>query len=291
MRGNFGGNDFNLPSLNKISFEQGVTRAKNVIKKEEVPFEKFESFFGSENIHADKAYVANRKEKFEKNKIDEYGSNCATILEAITHMRFKKGDWIDGLQAIKTNEFDDIAHGIDEVLRVINPETKEEMTLAIDILSVGGGPLNEGIEKKMERIHNDIVSDHLPEVKYFLDEETGKVGIKDIPRIIIAADVKTVQELNELWMEKNMEKLAKHPLRIQILEKFIEQGNVFGSFARRNERIEIAKKYDAIRLWAKEKLKEKIGVNQQYWNDNASFTISNALYRFKEPNKQVRASK
>jgi len=289
----FGRSGRNLPPINAVSLEQGAQQAKEVIKREEVSFEKFESIFGSENIRADKAYVENRKELFKKNQIDECGSNSATIFEAILHMRLKKGEWIDGVQAIKTNEFDDIANGIDEVLRVIDPETKEKrIAFAIDALTVGGGPLNVGIEKKMNRIHEDITSNKLPKIKYFLDEETKNVGIENLPRIVVAADVKTMEELNELWMEKSdRNKLVRHPLQLQILEQIIEQSNQFSMFAKRDGKDEIAEKYNSIRLWARKKLEEKRKINKDFWNDNARQVISNSLYMFKDTTQAAKKNK
>lgn len=284
MRGCFSGNGFESRSLNGVSFEQGVAQAKNIIKKKAIPFEPFEPIFGTESVRADKARVANLKEQFKKGKqIDDYGTNCGTIFEAILHMRLEKGDWIDGVHAKKTNEFDDFVHGIDEVVRVVDPETnKEKFSFAVDALTVGGGLLNVGIEKKMNKIENDIKLGHLPEVKYFLDEQTGQVGIKDIPKIVIAAGVNTIQDLNESWMERNMQEVAKHPLQIQILEQIIEQAKIIGDFAKRNGREEIAKKYEAIYRWAKNKLAEKTKHMRSDWNDNGSSVISNALYPFKE---------
>ena len=283
MRGCFSGN-FESRSLNSVSFEQGMKRAESIIQKEAVPFEKFEPIFGADVVRADKAHVANLKERFKKGKqIDAYGSNCGTIFEAILHMRLKKGDWISNVDAIKPNEFDDFTHGMDEVVRVINPETKKQETVfAIDALTVGGGPLNVGVVKKMDRIKEEVVSNHLPEIKYFLNEETGEVGIKNIPRIVVAADTKTMQGLNELWMERNGEELAKHPLQIQILEQIIEQAVAIGSFAKRNGQNEIAEKYDAIRMWAKKKLNESSKRARTDWNDDASSVVSNALWPFKE---------
>lgn len=284
MRGFFGGNGFESRSLNSVSFEQGVQQAKNIITKKAVPYEKFEPIFGEESIRADKAHVANLKEQFKKGKqIDDYGSNCGTIFEAILHMRLEKGDWIDGVRATKPNEFDDFVHGIDEVVQIIHPETKkEEAVFAIDALTVGSGLLNVGIEKKMNRIENDIKMGHLSEIKYFFDEETGKIGIKDIPKVIIAAGTHTIQELNESWMEKDMDEIRRHPLQIQILEQIIEQSGIISSFAERNDRKEIAEKYRAIYTWAKKKLAERTRVMHSDWNDNGSSVISNALYPFKE---------
>ena len=285
MRGYFNENNFGFHLLNGVSINQGRKRADAYIAREEVPFEKFETIFGPEVIRADKAYVANCDEHFKKGeKIDEYGSDSSRVLEAIFHLMAKKGlmNKANDIKPIKTNKYDDY-HGIDEIFQIINPETSEEkMSMAIDVLSVGGGPLNVGIEKKMNKIQHDISSNHLPIVKYFFDEKTGKVGISDIPKVVIAADLKTIEDLNELWMERNIPEIVKHPLQIQIFEQIIEQAAAFSSFAKRNGRNEIAEKYDTVRMWAKKKISETSKYVRTDWNDNAFPVISNALYPFKD---------
>jgi len=288
MRDYFGRNNFGPRFLDdKISFEQGVQRAKNIIKKEAIQYEQLEPFFGSETIKVDRARVANAEEQFRQGKqIDAYGSNCGTIFEAILHLRLKKNDWITDStdEAKRTNPVDDFFNHIDELVGLENEKKDKKIFFAIDALTVGGGPLNVGIEKKMDRIQDEIVSGQLPKIKYFLDEKTGEVGKKDVPRIVIAADIKTVQELNELWMEGDKEKLAKHPLQIQMLEQIIEEAGIFSSFAKRKGKDEIAKKYDEIRAETKRRLSKITKHIYTDWNDNGSSVVSNALYPFKQIN-------
>jgi len=288
MRGCFSGDGyksgFESRSLQNVSFEQSVVRAKKVIAQEAVPFDLFEDKYGHDTVRSDKAYVANRNERFARGeKIDDYGTNCAKIFEAILHMRLKKEDWVNGVQAIKTNEFDDIAKGVDEAVRILDPETKKELgAFAIDAMITGGGPLNVTVEKKMQRIHEEILKNELPSVKYFFDPETGALGLERLPRIVVGADTKTIQEINEMWMENNKEGMRAHPLQIQIFEQIIEQAKEIGGFAERNGQIDIAKKYEEIKKWAKKQLAERTKKIDPSWNDNAMFVISNSLFPFKD---------
>ena len=275
---------FGKRSDDSVSFEQGAEQAKKIIAREAISFDSLESKYGVQEIRKDKTYVANRKECFSQGKkIDAYGENCAKIFEAILHMRLKKQEWLDGIQAVKTNEFDDIAAGVDEAVRVFDSETKKEFcSFAVDAMITGGGPLNIAVEKKMRRIQEEILRNELPSVKYFFDPETESLGLKNLPRFVVGADMKTINELNEMWLEHQKEEMRNHPLQTEILEQLIEQAKEIGDFADRNGKHDIAKKYKDVQMWARKKLSEKTKNVANAFGDNATFVISNSLYPFRE---------
>ena len=80
--------------------------------------------------------------------------------------------------------------------------------------------------------------------KYFKSDKTHYMGsLSQIPRVIIGADSKTVQELGELWLKRKNKELAEHQIQFQILDQILIQLESFEEYAEECNQPEIAEIY------------------------------------------------
>lgn len=191
--------------------------------------EDFVKLYGIEKVEKDKKYVEEMEEIFKKNN-DKESAKKATILEYIIYEQSELGDWL-GKKAItqKTSRTDDIRNGIDIAVE-FEEENKvfEYLGLAIDV------SFGDELLKKFNRIKKEIDSGELAKIEYFRSQNIAK-EINNVPRVVVAVDGKTLNDLIELWSEKNEDsktKLAAHPVQIQILNELFIQLKIFEQYAR-----------------------------------------------------------
>ena len=152
---------------------------------------------------------------------------------------------------LETSEFDDIRAGIDAVVEILRGGAFSHLGLAIDV-TYG----KQQIEKKLERIRNEIDYYDLPRVKYFISQGgdfKGELG--NIPRVVIAVSRKQINELASLWLNIDFlrkrvhadkagktanlrarlrelqTKLVNHPLQIEVLAQIELQLETFANYA------------------------------------------------------------
>lgn len=156
----------------------------------------------------------------------------AAAFEALIMINAELCNWFGpDATTICVSEYDDIKNGVDFVIKF-----SDGVMIAVDVTASG-----RGLNKKFGRIEEEINSGKLANLKYFYDENTGERGmLKDIPRVIIAADGKTINGLGELWLGSKKDKydkkskqfsLERHPIQMQILEEIKLQLEFFIEYA------------------------------------------------------------
>jgi hypothetical protein len=189
----------------------------------------FIKLHGEEKVKKDQEYVEKMERIFKVNNKSE-SSKKATILEYIIYEQSELGEWL-GKKAVtqKTSRTDDIRNGIDIAVEFEkDTEDSEYLGLAIDV------SFGDELMKKFQRIKDEIDSGKLAKLEYFRSQNIAK-EITDVPRVIVAVDGKTLNELIELWSEKSEDsktKLAAHPVQIQILNELFIQLKIFEQYAR-----------------------------------------------------------
>lgn len=192
--------------------------------------------YGAENVAADKAEVARLEKIFADNSNEqiERAKRTATILEAIIHDQFEMSDWFGpNARTIKPSRYDDIKNGIDTIVEIEKEnEPKSHMALAIDVT------FSTDMEEKFARIKKEIDQERLAKIKYF-NSDTHRGEVSQKPRVIIGADIDTIDELAALWTDGSKEsrdRLAKHPIQIVLLDQILNQLEYFKVYAQRNKK-------------------------------------------------------
>lgn len=248
------------PDSNKVfqdlAINDAFRKAKEVLGEEIIKPNQFEYLYGKEVINTDEKYVLEKEAEFSKNRDPdkEHVEELATVFEGIIHEQAELNEWLGPeVTTIKTSRYDDIKNGVDSVAEFREgPIATSHLAFAIDITFSGD------TTKKFNRIREEIDRGELARVKYFVSEHTGFMGeLGKIPRVVVGADIRTLKELSELWLERDNKALAAHPIQFQILEEVLIQLEAFEKYATRNKKHELALKFDNSRKIIEKILEEK----------------------------------
>lgn len=238
-------NPFESHTPESFGLGRAYERAEKALQQDVIDMEQFEDLYGQKQVERDRAYVEDRKTRFERDNSPEEKDRkrLATIFEAIMHEQIELSDWL-GPEAhtVKTCEFDDIANGVDEIVEVRKEEEgPTRLALAIDVT------FNAQVERKMQRIcDEDIGKERLARVKYFYSEEEPdfRGELSNVPRVVVGIGREAVRELAELWMQGEKQALARHPVQWAILEEIQLQVHAFRDYAAAQDKSIAARAYE-----------------------------------------------
>ncbi len=226
--------------LDRLLFEQAWKKARHTLAEAAVKMEKFKHLY---NVGKDLELVKKREVRFleEKTPTELETDKIATVLEAIIYTQIKSNDWLgESAHIMKTCRFDDIENKVDSLIEFRKEERSASyLGLAIDVT------MESEMSDKFDEIRKEIDSGKLSTIKYFDSEYTNTLGEKSqIPRVIVAADSKSIKELTGLWLEGKKEALANHPMLFQMLEEILLQLKKFREYAESKEKYELVDIYD-----------------------------------------------
>lgn len=237
----------------------------------------FRDLYGAANVEADLKYVKEMEERFrqERNPHLEGARQLAEIFEAIVCEQAELSDWF-GPDAFtsRTSRYDDIKNGVDVVAEFQETETAaSHLALATDVM------IGRGLYKKLGRIKQEIVQGKLTRIKYFISETMNIRGeLSQIPRVVIGAEAKTVEELGRLHLAGDKKALAKHPIQFQILEGIALQLDAFGEYAKKIKRDDIAKIYEHMsKVIQNIRIKKLSGMKDTGWRDEVFLDLKGKL--------------
>jgi len=202
--------------------------------------EEFVNYYGEKNVEEDIEYVKKREKEFSNRIEDEnYNKKLATIFEAIILEQIYFSEWLgEDTETYASSLFDDFAKGVDVIVEFNNNEDDSDfLAFAVD------ATFESDMSRKFKIIKNSIEKG-ISEVKYF--SHNGEIGLKNLPRFVVGADAKTINELVELWLSDDKHAFGEHPIQIQILEEIISQAKFFKEYAIGVDRNEIASKYNEV---------------------------------------------
>jgi hypothetical protein len=211
-------------------------RAKNLIEKSRFKLNDFKDSHHEKMITEDTATVQEIEHEREINgHIETEHDRIATIFEALFHQHVEVSNWLgEGVVSYKTSKFDDYINHVDSVLGV---EIKDRGLTARSYVALGIDVTTSEhfLDKKFERIFNEIRRKTTTEVRYFAtNPEDGpqfKGRLLNLLRLVVGADVDTVKALSELWLKGNNRELGNHPIQHQIIEELIMQCGAFRQYA------------------------------------------------------------
>jgi len=190
----------------KLKLESPVEKAhKSLMRnKEYVDIRKFSDLYGESVIEEDAKRVEDLEKTFEKEDTPEKkeSKKLADSFEVLISQLAELENWLGEDMFLKeTSKFDDLINGVDMVAESIKEGRFSHLGLAIDV-TFSRNPATIGA--KIRRILGEIRSGVLAKVKYFDSEEADIRGeLRNIPRVVVGTDKKTLNELADLWLRRN----------------------------------------------------------------------------------------
>ncbi len=267
--------------MRDLSLDQAHALAQEKLAKQEIKPEEFKGFYDAGMIAADMAYVEKMKAGF--GEPDEAKKN-ATIFEAIVHEQIELNEWLgSNVRTIRPSAYDDIKNGVDSIVE-IKPKARDpqHLALAIDVT------FSPDIEDKFSRIEDSIRSGDLGYIRYF---RSGRFRgeLKHVPMVVVGADMETVRQLSELWLNKKNAQLGRHPIREVFVEEITQQLKAFAEFARAVDRPEAEAVYTQALEIVRAALKSREPDTRQIKSadaetreDSVSLAMQDYLKRLKE---------
>lgn len=186
---------------------------------------KYGNDYSKESIDKDKLYIKKTREKIdEKNSSfgrdaldrNEGGFQLSEILQAMIVDRLNK-KWFKEISTIMTSDYDDLHVGMDAIMK----RQKGYLGVSFDFTVTNKD--TKIYDKLKKEWANNIAGGKIPVVKYFTDYDTKEKGRLLVPKFIIGASKKDVEELANAYLTDNTEVLENHPLKYVILLQIEEQ--------------------------------------------------------------------
>ncbi len=235
----------------------------------------FTDLYGERNVEDD----LNKVKDYEKKFSPDANKKTAEVFEAIM-LTGELHNWFgEKAETIKTSRFDDIINGTDMIVEFEEdaPRRFSHLGVAVDVTF---GTVS--LEKKFDRIKKEIDSGKLAKIKYFHSQKEHFRGERsNIPRVIIGVEYDKVVELAALWLRKENDKLAKHPVQRLILEEAALELEVLRNYCERTGKAELIPLYEKDLIIIKNILKNKnwVKFDDELSNDKVFGGIKDCLMK------------
>jgi len=214
----------------------------------------FLTIYEQSQINEDKKYVQALEKDFDQSNSDLAKKNkkIGTILEALLYNQIEQNLILGmNVHTISTCKYDDYHNKVDTVMELLPEESDEykHLALAYDATLTSN---TDALTKKINTIKRDITNGRLANVKYFKSENSDKLSLENIPKLIIGIDMINLESVIRLWRatmnnEKGSnEKLINHPFRLIIIDQIILQLEYFVEYANSVNQKDVAREYERI---------------------------------------------
>jgi hypothetical protein len=222
-------------------YKYAKERADRVVRDSTMDRHRFIEFYGSQKIDDADRYVAEMQAKFasQETEEDRMQKQAADIFEAMLHDQSKH--WLgEDVTMHKTDPYDDIKHGIDEVMEWRGEfGSPAHMGLSIDVTFSA----SIGTEKKIRGIIDSIDRGELPTITFF--EGKGIRGeLTEVPKVVVGAGKQTLHSLTRMWVKSKEGAMIPHPMGWLMYQELLQQCAAYRDYARGKGRRDIADKYD-----------------------------------------------
>lgn len=187
---------------------------------------KHENDYTEESVNKDKKYVVDKRKKFdEKNSSNglqnleakENGFALSEMLQAMVVDRINK-DWLNEFKAEMTSDYDDLAVGVDAVLK---HKEGQYLGASFDFTITKQEVI---IEKKLkDNWEYSIEKGEVPTVKYFEDPDTHIKRRITTPKFIIGGTKEDVEDMARAYLNNDEDSLVNHKFQYMIIEQMYEQ--------------------------------------------------------------------
>jgi len=222
---------FEASSLERVDREKAHKKAESVLSGR-VKESDFVDVYGEQEVARDLEKVEELKRKFVGDQTPESAETkkIADIFEAIVLEHGELSEWFgENGFTVGVSEYDDFINGVDMVVEFCKVEKSEtpHLALGMDVT------FTSDTTAKFDRLREQIENGQLAKVKYFSSEHSNiRGGMDNIPEVIVGVDRKTVEELMELWLEKDNRALEGHRVQIMILKEIEAQLRTFAEYSK-----------------------------------------------------------
>jgi len=252
-------------NINQRPLSLIVKNAERIIKKypDRIYEDSFVNIYEDSEIKADIEYALRMEKEFDKDQSQESkdAKKIADAIEIVVNHHIELSNWLYKTFTYKTSKYDDIKNGIDTILEFINEDNKNDSTflgVAFDIT------YKNDVRDKFLRIKKEIEDKKINKVKYFESQESNYKGqIENVPRLIIGLDIKTGEELIELFLERRggKEKLGNHFFQFELIDELLFQLEIFITYSDEVGNNKAYNSYNKIKEKLLETKKEKDKLN------------------------------
>lgn len=186
---------------------------------------KFENEYTKEQIELDKSEAKKKRQAHELENLSkgekqfnylEGGFQLSEILQAMIVDRLNN-NWFEDIKSIMTSDFDDLTVGIDSIMK---HKKGGILGLSIDFTVTKEKQI---IYDKLKREWENVKTGKITTIKYYQDPDTLEKGKLLVPKFIIIASKKDVEELAKAYIENDLETLKNHPFKYLFLQQIEEQ--------------------------------------------------------------------
>jgi len=180
----------------KKNLEIAYKKAFDLLNRERINPNEFKGLYGDKILEKHSEYVAQRQQKFETTNTPEQieAQKYAMVFEAIIHDQIDMNSWLgEHATAQKASWYDDLKNGVDEIIEFEQTEASPNAHLALGVDVTFG----KGIFDKMNDIKMRIDGGNIGVIKYLLTD-TYRGEMKNVPRVVIGADMKNLNEIIKL---------------------------------------------------------------------------------------------
>jgi hypothetical protein len=255
-------------SLDKPWEKLAEDKADKIMEEKTPKLQNFKGLleYVRDNIDEDREKVDELLEKFGENETNKK----AKILEA---MILDQGEsWFGSdVKIEKTATFDDFINAVDLVLG------EGELAVAVDVTY--GSNI---VEKKLERIKEEIDADKLRDIKYYRTFKNGvpkRCKLHQVPRIVIGMETNAVDNLSAAWVRGDSEYLKNSEVQYILLDQMETELRKMAHYSEQVGSKEAADKYNnALDIVEKILKTKEIPVGESDWlEDRVSKGIKRGL--------------
>ncbi len=234
--GEGGGGRFSREGQDSLEFDQTLLKFEREMEKpERIDPNDFVDLYGAQNVANDLAYVKGIEDSIKRTDTTEQKNldRISSVFESLLVDRIELDNWFGAdTSTISSSRYDDIRNGIDLIAEIGEEDSSavSHLGLAVDIT------YSTHLEKKFDRIRQEILSKKLSTIKYFQSSDQAFMGqLSNVPRVVIGVQKDTIGELMKLTLGKKNRELASHPVQHQILSEIRLQLHVFAEFAQKQK--------------------------------------------------------
>ncbi len=216
--------------------ERGLEKVRGLQEDFRIRESNFEDLYGHGAVVADIALVSNLRDEIARRETsteDRQIARVSAVLEGMMMDQIECADWLGPNMFTQfASEYDDYMNGIDIIVERENDQGNTVTGIAIDVTRG-----HKSMEKKIQRIGQEVRQGTLSRIKYFRSEKSPHRGeVNLVPRVVVGVSNVTLEKAVRQWVDGANAELATDRIQLVILEEICMQLDVYRTLARRSNK-------------------------------------------------------
>jgi len=206
--------------------ELAYAKAQGILERDGIKMSDVPKTREERALHSSRLKQRNREIKeslSNPDKMREYMHG--KVLEALVHDSVSRLKVFgEKTSSIPGSEYDDKINGVDELKEFVRPDnTRDHLALAIDT-TYGKG---SGLIQKFVTMERKLSDGKLTRVDYFKSDHDPAGTKENVAHVVVGVDKNHLQDLMELWMTDQQEKIQSHPAFLTMLKEAQAELQIF----------------------------------------------------------------